>query len=391
MTQVYETQVAIVGGGISGLWLLRALERKGYRAILLEKDSLGCMQTLASQGMIHGGIKYALGGFTTPASESIASMPDRWRDCIAGHGTLDLSDVRMLSDEYFLFSDRRLSSRITAFFGSMAIRGRVDPLSTEAFPECFANKAFKGRVYRLPDIVIDSRSLVTSLASKAEGRILKSDVSTLTDAEGNVTGLKLGASSELVADYYIFAAGAGNGELIAGSGLAAVAMQTRPLHQVMVKAAGLPVTYAHAVSAAAGARPRVTITTHLTGNGDTVWYLGGNLAESGVARDNAAQIAFARKEMAALFPWLDWHAANWRAFLIDRAEPAQENHDRPDSPFYACSGNTIVCWPTKLTLAPLLADQVEAVLEQRPPTRKNERLPDLDTPAVGLPPWETSF
>jgi len=239
--------------------------------------------------------------------------------------------------------------------------------------------------------VIDSRSLVASLACKSEGRIFRSDVSTLTDAEGNVTGLELGATGELAADYYIFAAGAGNADLIAGSRLAGITMQRRPLHQVMVRAEGLPVTYAHAVSAAAGAKPRVTITTHLTEGGDTVWYLGGNLAETGVARDNAAQIAFARKEMASLFPWLDWHAADWRAFLIDRAEPAQEDHDRPDSPFYACSGNAIVCWPTKLTLAPLLADQVEAVIEQRPPTRRSERLPDLDTPAVGLPPWETSF
>ena len=71
----YTTQIAIVGGGICGLWLLNILRGKGYDAWLFEKDTLGGAQTLASQGMIHGGLKYALGGFTTPSSESIARMP----------------------------------------------------------------------------------------------------------------------------------------------------------------------------------------------------------------------------------------------------------------------------------------------------------------------------
>ena len=54
--------VAIIGGGIAGTWLLRLLSQKGYNAILLEQNELGCGQTLASQGMVHGGLKYALTG-----------------------------------------------------------------------------------------------------------------------------------------------------------------------------------------------------------------------------------------------------------------------------------------------------------------------------------------
>ena len=49
--------------------------------MLLERDSLGGEQTLASQGMIHGGLKYALGGTLTRSSEAIANMPERWRAC----------------------------------------------------------------------------------------------------------------------------------------------------------------------------------------------------------------------------------------------------------------------------------------------------------------------
>jgi len=50
--------VAIIGGGIAGLWLLNRLMNSGYNAILFESKALGSDQTVASQGMIHGGIKY---------------------------------------------------------------------------------------------------------------------------------------------------------------------------------------------------------------------------------------------------------------------------------------------------------------------------------------------
>ena len=87
---------AIVGGGIAGAWALRLLQNKGYNAILLEADSIGCAQTLASQGMIHGGLKYALSGNMTGAAEAIADMPRRWRACLDDADDVDdgLADER---------------------------------------------------------------------------------------------------------------------------------------------------------------------------------------------------------------------------------------------------------------------------------------------------------
>ena len=81
MTQPDSVQLdaILAGGGIAGLWLTNLLHARGYRVALLEADTVGGAQTLASQGMIHGGIKYALGGSLTGASEAIATMPGRWR------------------------------------------------------------------------------------------------------------------------------------------------------------------------------------------------------------------------------------------------------------------------------------------------------------------------
>ena len=50
----------IIGGGISGLWLATEYKALEIPFAVLEKDSLGSSQTLASQGTIHGGKKYFL-------------------------------------------------------------------------------------------------------------------------------------------------------------------------------------------------------------------------------------------------------------------------------------------------------------------------------------------
>ena len=116
--------------------------------------------------MIHGGIKYTLSGSNTAASETIRDMPSRWLACLDGTGTLDLSGVKLLSRDYYLFSDASLSSRVTAFFGSKAVEGRVGSVSREDYPQIFQDPGFKGRLYRLQDVVIDTASLLDVLAQE---------------------------------------------------------------------------------------------------------------------------------------------------------------------------------------------------------------------------------
>ena len=84
--QTITCDVAIIGGGIAGLWLLNRLVNDGYNALLFEQTALGGEQTVASQGMIHGGIKYTLSGTLSGASEAIADMPAHWQACMEGKG-----------------------------------------------------------------------------------------------------------------------------------------------------------------------------------------------------------------------------------------------------------------------------------------------------------------
>ncbi|QGZ28675.1 NAD(P)/FAD-dependent oxidoreductase [Stutzerimonas stutzeri] len=386
MSDSLSTDVLIVGGGVAGLWLNARLRRQGYSTLLVDKGALGGGQSVKSQGIIHGGTKYALSGALTGASEAIADMPRRWREALAGGGELDLSGVRVLSDAHYLWSPGTLTGNLTSFFASKAVRSRVGQVKGDQLPPALQDPRFKGKVYRLSELVLDVPSLIARLADLAGPALLKAERIEPLNENGELTGLIVDGRA-INAQRIVLTAGAGNAELLSALGLALPAMQKRPLHMVVVKAATLKPLYAHCLGG--GTKPRLTVTSHPAADGEWIWYLGGDLAEAqGVARDEATQIAAAKKELADLVPWIDLSSAQWATLRIDRAEPAQSAQARPDNAFLAEQGRLLVGWPTKLALAPDFADRVQAALTRdgiHP--RPHPALPDLPPPPVTGPFW----
>lgn len=390
MSQALSTDILIVGGGIAGLWLNARLRRQGFATLLVENASLGGGQSVKSQGIIHGGAKYALHGALTGASEAIADMPRRWREALAGSGELDLSGVRLLSDAHYLWSPGSLAGNITSFFASKAVRGRVDQVKGEQLPPALQHPKFKGKVYRLAELVLDVPSLIARLAELAGDGLLAAESIAPLHEQGQLVGL-LVDGREIRAQRIVLSAGRGNAALLAALGLTQPVQQLRPLHMVLVKGPTLKPLYAHCLGG--GPKPRVTVTTHPAADGEWVWYLGGDLAEAeGVARDADAQIQAAQKEIGALLPWVDLSRARWATLRVERAEPAQSGLVRPDNAFLAEQGHLLVGWPTKLALAPDFADRVLAALDRdgiQPAT--HAPLPALPRPAVARPAWEELF
>lgn len=389
MSQALSTDILIVGGGVAGLWLNARLRQLGYCSLLVERGALGGGQSVKSQGIIHGGTKYALSGALTGSSEAIAGMPQRWREALAGSGELDLSGVRLLSDAHYLWSPGTLAGNLTGFFASKAMRGRVDAVKGEALPPALQDRHFRGRVYRLAELVLDVPSLIARLAALCgDGLLAGERIEPLYDG-GELTGLSVDGRA-IRARRVVLCAGAGNAGLLAALGVGQ-AQQLRPLHMVLVKAATLRPLYAHCLGA--GSKPRLTVTTHPAADGQWVWYLGGDLAEAGgVARDEQAQIRAAQQELGELLPWIDLSGAEWRTLRIERAEPAQSGLVRPDNAFLATQGKLLVGWPTKLALAPDLADRVLASLE-RDGIQPGDcpALPPLPRPSVSPAPWDSLF
>jgi glycerol-3-phosphate dehydrogenase len=371
------TDVLIVGAGVAGLWLNARLRRQGFSTVLVESASLGGGQSTKSQGIIHGGAKYALHGALSGASEAIADMPRRWRDALAGKGELDLSGVRLLSEAHYLWSPGTLAGNLTSFFASKAVRGRVDHVTGDDLPPALQNPGFKGKVYRLAELVIDVPSLVERLAELSGDSLLAgTKIEPLLEGE-DLIGLRVDGR-EIHAQRVVLSAGAGNAELLTSMGLSHPPMQRRPLHMVLVKGPTLKPLYAHCLGG--GPKPRVTVTTHPAADGQWVWYLGGDLAEAeGVARAPEAQIAAAKKELGNLLPWVDLSQAQWATLRIDRAEPAQSGLVRPDNAYLSVQQRLMVGWPTKLALAPDFADRVLAALAHEGVH------PTPQSPVVGLP------
>ena len=387
MSHSLSTDVLIIGGGIAGLWLNARLRGQGFSTLLVENQALGGGQTLKSQGIIHGGAKYALHGALTGASEAIADMPRRWREALQGSGELNLTNVRLLSDAHYLWSPGTIAGNLTSFFASKAIRSRVDQVKGTDLPPALQNPSFKGKVYRLNELVLDVPSLIRELAAQAGDSLIHAlQLAPLTE-EGELKGL-MADGRAIHAQKIVLCAGAGTESLLKDLGITQPAMQLRPLHMVMVKSKNLLPLYAHCMGG--GTKPRITITTHPAPDGQWVWYLGGDLAEAdGVARDSAKQIEFAQKELKQLVPWIDLTDATFATLRIDRAEPAQSGLVRPDNAFMAEQHNLLVTWPTKLALSPDLADRVLAHLNAQEITPRLHATPTgFKTPAIGLAPWE---
>ena len=382
-----DVDVVIFGGGVAGLWLLARLQHVGYQVLLLETDSLGAGQTRYSQGIIHGGTKYALTGKLTASSESIFSMPKTWRDCLQGKGQVDLSSATVLSEHQYMWSTPGLLSRLAGFFTSRIVRGRMVAVNKKDYPEVFQHKNFKGKVYQLDEPVLDAATLIKSLATPHMKHIMH--IQEVADLSANNFTVKAanGENWNIKTQKMVLAAGQGNAELLKKLGHEIPEMQLRPLQMVMVRG-GLPEKlYAHCLGASAN--PRVTITSHEDRQGDIVWYLGGQLAEEGIHRTKEQQIIKAKKELQSLMPWLNFSQMQWSTLNISRAEPAQKEGKRPATSFYYEENNVITTWPTKLALSPNLADDVLEQLEKQNVTKSGgTEMPEFSHAVFSDLPWQ---
>ncbi len=385
----------ILGGGVAGLWLLDDLVRRGHRALVLEASALGAGQTVASQGIIHGGLKYTLSGRRDPSAQVIRDMPGRWRRSLAGVEPPDLRRTTLRSPCCHLWRTASLGSLVGMLGARANLRVRPVPLGRDDRPAVLSR--CPGTVARLDEPVIDPASLLGDLAARHAGRILRIDAGAgldFTTSRGRVEMIRLRSPDdervvEFAVGHVVLAAGAGNAGLrdrlglVPGTG----AMQRRPLHMVLVRG-DLPELYGHCVD---GARTRVTITSaRASGGGGTVWQVGGQVAEDGVSMDEAELFAHARGELEAVLPGVDLSGAEWASYRVDRAEAAAGGR-RPEDVSILHEGNLITAWPTKLALAPRLAERVASLVGPPEGGVRNPQsgLDGWPRPAVAAPPWET--
>lgn len=352
--QKFHIPVVIIGGGISGCWLFRRLRDEGIGAILIEKTALGTGQTIASQGMVHGGQRYTLQGKETEAFKNISLMPQIWDDCLNGTGKIDLTSASKLSENQYMWSPGGIGSKMTAFFASKSMQAHVESVKKDAYPEALQEPSFKGNVYRMDECVLNIDSVLSALVDPYKEHVYQGEISAY-NAEGEGLKSVVIDDVEISADRFIFTAGQGNEELAEALNIQPEITQRRPLRQVMVKG-DLPKIYGHCI--AVDNQPRMTITTHVSKDGENVWYIGGKPSEKGASSSEDEALAYAKSELTEIFPWINWDEKDWATLYVNRAEPRHEKGLRHTSPVVSEYGNTLIAWPTKLTFAPGLAEMI---------------------------------
>lgn len=403
----HKVDIAIIGGGIAGLWTLARLRKAGYQAILLEAESLGCMQSGASQGIIHGGTKYALTGKLTQSAQSIVQMPQRWKACLEGAGEVDLSQAKILSRHQYLWSNKSLAAKLTGFFASKVMSSRMQHLSAEDYVPPFEQPGFNGELYQLDESVLDIQSVIEAIRIQFSDVIFQARIEKIIALSANndsmaenLYRIQSHDDINILARSIVLTAGEGNEKLLASLNIKQPQMQRRPLLMPMLKAreAVLPRMYAHCLGASA--LPKMTVTAHslaadnLSSEADrqtqTVWYLGGEIAEKGVGRTIEEQTQIARKELYSLMPWMDFSSCQWSALAIDRAEPKMPDGSRPVEPAVFTEQGIITAWPVKLAMAPVMVDKVMDAIEQLKITRNAQPVLIQNNKSTPLIPAETS-
>ena len=384
----------IVGGGIAGLWTLDLLRRRGKNVVLVEAFALGQGQTVSAQGIIHGGLKYALNGIVGTDAQRIAAMPSRWRGACEAGGEPALGQQALLSEATWLWASPSWQGRLGLKGARIGLQSHPEPVAAADRP--FPLNQIKGPCFRVPEPVVDPRVVLSQLLEANREAIVKID---------EVDGLQLASQGGIVAEAtlgqqehavtiapktLILTAGVGNEGLRARLGLSERETQRRPLHMVIAQGP-LPALYGHCVE---GTATRITISSSRPDSvGNRVWQLGGNLAETGVELESDALIDLARDELAALLPSLPLDDVSISTYRVDRAEQTTPHGKRPEdaSLDVAGDGRTLTCWPTKMALAPRLAEAIdEHVAAVHPPEAVLAALAHFDRPVVAPAPWETT-
>lgn len=385
MTKARTADIVIFGAGIAGLWTHACLRNLGYDSLLLESRGIGGGQSIASQGIIHSGLKFAFAGKISTLAKSISAMPERWREALAGQGGVDLSQARVAAPSQLLMIPPGLLGGISKTVAKKALGKNVRELSAPEWPAQITNSGFGGSVVFMDELVLDIPSVIRALAEPYESSIRK-----IAEHESK-NPLAFLKENGIAAKKILFAAAGSNAEIAAhekhDQGLET---QNRPLLMAMMKLAPFPL-YAHFVGKTE--KPVATITTHTDQDGTLVWYIGGLVAERAMTAPAQKSIDAAKKALATYLPEINISNAEWAVLPISRAEGKSKTGGwMPDTPTLHRAGDSLYGWPTKLTFAPMLADMVREELKKSniSPATKTSDWSFLPPAGYAHTPWDAA-
>ncbi len=351
-----SVDIVIFGAGIAGLWTFNRLKSMGYDVLLLEKKEIGCGQTIASQGIIHSGLKFAIAGKVSNLAQSISAMPLKWRAALKGEDDVDLSNAKTIANSQLLLIPKGMLGGITKVVTQKILGKSVHEIPKNDWPEEIKKSGFQGSVVFMNEIVLDMPSVIKGLAEPYKDAIRK-----ISDSD-SADPLEFLKKHNINAKKIIFTSATQNHQIASkNNNDKGLQTQTRPLLMGMMKNAPYPL-FAHCIGKTE--KPVVTITSHKDKNGDLIWYLGALVAER-EKDDNPKKVYKAAiKAFKHYLPNIDTKNMLWASLPIDRSEGKSKTDGwMPDTPTIHHADNILYCWPTKMTFAPMLGDMIVKEIE----------------------------
>ncbi|MEK7655128.1 MAG: FAD-dependent oxidoreductase [Patescibacteria group bacterium] len=388
MPLTISVDVLVVGGGSAGLWLIDELRRTGRSAVLVESVSLGSGQTIASQGILHGGMKHYLVARPGTFVKALGPMTRIWRECLAGDREPDLSVVRRRSDSCYFWRTSSLVSLATSFGARFGIRSEIRKIARASLPETLRGAA--GDVCVIDEQVVDPHSLVSELFKRNRKHTIRAGIRRVDySARNTVSSVELNDQSgslqmTLKPDFVVLTAGEGNSELRKLCGLPEQAMLRLPL-QILVLRGNLPDLNGVCLE---GIQAKAVITTHRLSRDDAVW----QFASERIAPDAGEDFGrHALAEISASLPGYNFPRVSVSVYTATRAECATEDGGRSSDVAVFKEGNVITAWPTKLVLVPRMVERIMSYLPIQFDAGKTPReIAEWPRPDVASFPWPSA-
>lgn len=208
MEERLETQVAVIGGGITGAGILRDLALRGIKAVLIEQGDLGHGTSTRNHGLLHSGARYAVRD-PEAAAESYHEnliLKKTVPGSIEGTGGLFVK-VPEDDDEY--------ARKWLASCKKLGIPADEIPVGQSLQEEPYLDKKIQA-VFRVPDGAVDDFTLLVDVVADAVRRGAKAltyhKVTNVLIEQGRAAGVRIrdllsGTEKEIRADVVVNAAG----------------------------------------------------------------------------------------------------------------------------------------------------------------------------------------
>lgn len=340
--------VLVVGAGATGLLAARELEERGKRCTIVESHGLAHGQSGHSHGYLHSGYAYL------DANEAfighLRAGTRRWKELFH---ELDVGPTTQWSQ--IAFQSAVSASAASSHWKSVGLPVNTAALHEGVRPES-AEMAFRTeeRSYDFP------RAATPLLKSLSPQAYIAGQVTELTADDDLVSGARVELSRRVVdlrARYVVLAAGVGNEALTAGLTRHRGRAVSRTSYMMVLRAPSLPrlsIIYPDsryglfAVSRVQGHR--------------VIWLVSNYISYARLNQEPIAERLWVQATLRTLYAVrdlsldVDLECAVYEAPKMElRAHPGRiSSHAAEDYGF----GNLIVAAPTKLTLAPVLAEEI---------------------------------